>query len=263
MSATKTEAFILKTRDYRDTSLLAVFYTKDFGKIHGIIKGVRDSRYRYGSTLEPFSLNEILFYRRKRGGDLHQVTQVDVLDMYFDIRQDLEKLSYASYFAEALDQLVDLEESNPSLFYLLKDTLEFMSSGASPKRSARIFELKLLMILGLIPELKSCVVCGALSPEPAYFSVTLGGVHCKSCGVSGAVASRIHTDAKIPSLPVSKGALNFMEHVMRQPVKELNHVKVAQEVGEEVEKLLRRFVDFHLQNKLKSVVFLEKMGYLV
>jgi hypothetical protein len=38
-------------------------------------------------------------------------------------------------------------------------------------------------------------------------------------------------------------------------------VKVAQEVGEELEKALRRFVDFHLGKKLKTVVFLEKMGY--
>ncbi len=65
MSAIKTQAFILKTQVYRDTSLLGDFYTRDHGRIKGVIKGIRDTRARFGSTLEPFSLNEILFYKKK------------------------------------------------------------------------------------------------------------------------------------------------------------------------------------------------------
>ena len=63
------------------------------------------------------------------------------------------------------------------------------------------------------------------------------------------------------SKPVSRGTLNFLEHARRQPVKSLVSVKVSQEVGEELEKLLRRFTDFHLSHKLKTLVFMEKMGF--
>src|SRR3989338_6042251 len=234
MAATKTLAFILKTQDYRDTSILGDFYTRDFGKIKGIVKGVRDARGRYVSTLEPFSLNEILFYKRKRVGDLHQVTQVEV------------------------------EKSGPEIFDLLNDSFRFLSSGASPKRCARIFELKLFGLLGLMPEIHACVSCQKDDPEPAYFNASLCGIHCKNCRTDQA---RLSTPLKTEpsavlgtSFPVSRGTLNFLEHVRRSEVKELRRVKVAQEVGEELEKILRRFVDFHLTNKLKSVVFMEKMG---
>ncbi len=254
MSATKTEAFILKKQDYRDTSLLAHFYTRDFGKVRGIIKGVRDGRARYGSTLEPFSLNEILFYKRRRGGDLHQVTQVDLISLFPEVREDLERLSYASYFAELLNELVEVEEPAPEIFDLLKDSLGFLSSGASAKRSARIFEIKLFERLGLMPEIKSCVSCRAEMPDPAFFSVAHGGIECKKCMVA-------ETRPTAPRVPASRGTINFLEHVRRSPVSELYHVKVSQEVGAELEKILRRFVDFHLSNKLKSIVFLEKMGY--
>ncbi len=248
MSATKTEAFILKTQDYRDTSLLVQFYTRDFGKVHGIIKGIRDARARYGSTLEPFSLNEILFYRRRRGGDLHQVTQVELIDLFLPVREDLERLSYASYFTELVTELVEPEECCPPLFDLFRDALHFLSSGASPKRSARVFEMKLFELLGLMPEIHACVRCQAASPDPAVFSVPHGGVLCRSCAAGS-------------GLPVSKGTLLFMDHVRRAGIKDLYKVKVSQEVGEELEKTLRRFVDFHLATKLKSMVFLEKMGY--
>ena len=264
MSATKTLAFILKTQDYRDTSILGDFYTGDFGKIKGIVKGVRDARGRYGSTLEPFSLNEILFYKRKRGGDLHQVTQVELVNHFLKVREDIERLSYASYFIQLVNELVEVEQSGPEIFDLLNDSFRFLSSGASPKRCARIFELKLFGLLGLMPEIHACVSCQKDDPEPAYFNVSLGGIHCKNCRTDQA---RLSTPLKTEpsavlgtSFPVSRGTLNFLEHVRRSEVKELRRVKVAQEVGEELEKILRRFVDFHLTNKLKSVVFMEKMG---
>lgn len=246
MSATKTQAFVLKTQDYRDTSLLGSFYTRDYGKIRGILKGVRDGRGRFGSTLEPFSLNEILFYRRKRGGDLHQVTQVDLADLFPRVREDLERLSYASYFTELLEELVEVEDPSPKIFDLMQDSLLFLASGASAKRSARIFEVKLLEFLGLMPEIQACAVCQTKDPEPVYFSVSIGGIACKDCG---------------GDRPVSRGTLNFLEHVRRSDVKDLYNVKVSQTVGEELEKILRRFVDFHLTNKLKSIVFIEKMGF--
>lgn len=244
----------MKTQDYRDTSLLGSFYTREYGKIRGIVKGIRDARARFGSTLEPFSLNEILFYRRKRGGDLHLVTQVDLLDLFPDVRQDLERLSYASYYTDLLNELVENEDSNPQIFDLMKDSLLFLSTGASPKRGARIFEVKLFEHLGLMPEIKVCTICQAKDPDPAYFNVSLGGIHCGQC-------ENARGQTQGTSLPVSRGTLNFLEHVRRSAIKDLYNVKVSQEVGAELEKVLRRFVDFHLSNKLKSVIFLEKMGF--
>ncbi len=268
MSASKTQAFILRTQDYRDTSILGDFYTKDFGKIHGIVRGVRDGRERYGSTLEPFSLNEILFYRRKRGGDLHQVTQVDLVGLFPEVRQDLERLAYASYFTELLNVLVPLEDPSPPLFDLLKDCLAFLSTQASPRRCARIYEVKLFEILGLMPEFKHCVHCRKELPEPAFFSAAAGGIHCRECGPGQKTGSAAHRYPKLAesqntqtSLPLSRGCLNFLEHVKRSAVADLQQVKVSQEVGGEVQRILTRFVNFNLTFPLKSVTFLEKMGY--
>ena len=254
MSATKNPAFVLKTRDYRDTSLLGDFYTRDHGRIRGIVKGIRDTRARFGSTLEPFSLNEILFYKRKRGGDLHLVTQVEMLDEFPKVREDLERLATASYCIELVSELVEAEEPQPELFDLLKDTLEFLSSGASCKRGARIFETKLLDRLGLMPEIRNCVMCRAVPEGSVYFNTAIGGIHCKDCAVK-------NKSLLGGSSPVSKGVLHFLEHAQRAPLKELYHVKVSQEVGEGLQKLLRRFTDFHLSHKLKTLTFMEKMGF--
>lgn len=263
MAATKTLAFILGTRDYRDTSLIGDFYTREHGKIRGVVRGIRDARGRFGSTLEPFSLNEILFYKRRRGGDLHQVTHVELVDLFTGVREDLERLAYASYFTELVNTLVEVEDPNPEIFDLLLDSFRFLASGASPKRVARIFEVKFFEDLGLMPEIRSCVVCRAELPDPAYFNVALGGIRCKGCSAArlASPAGQEHEQTGVVGIPISRGTLNFLEHARRSPILELYKVKVSLEVGVELEKTLRRFVDFHLNSKLKSMVFLEKMGY--
>lgn len=259
MAATKAEAFILKTQDYRDTSMLGDFYTRDHGKIRGIVKGIRDSRARFGSTLEPFSLNEILFYKRKRGGDLHQVTQVDLITLFPEVREDLDRLAYASYFTELLNELVEAEDPSPETFDLLKDALLFLGSGASPKRSARIFEVKLFGLLGLMPEINACVACAAATPDPAYFSVPQGGIRCRACNIKASASSSRPRLVDV-SIPVSKGTLNFLDRARRAHFKDLQNVKVVHEVGQQLEKVLTRFAEYHLPTKLKSALFLEKIG---
>lgn len=259
MAATKAEAFILKTQDYRDTSLLADLYTRDYGKIRGIVKGIRDSRARFGSTLEPFSLNEILFYKRKRGGDLHQVTHVELLDLFLQVREDLDRLAYASYFGELLNELVEVEDPSPETFDLFKDALGFLGSGASLKRCARIFEVKLFGLLGMMPEIRSCVACGKEDPDPAYFSAPQGGIRCRQCNTKAAASSSRPRLVDV-SIPVSRGTLNFIDRAHRSAFKDLQHVKVAHEVGVELEKILTRFAEYHLPTKLKTLVFLEKIG---
>lgn len=262
MSATKSLAFVLSTQDYRDTSLLGDFYTRDYGRIRGIVKGIRDTRARFGSTLEPFSLNEILFYRKRKGGDLHLVSQVDLVDIFSDVREDLERLAAASYCTELIKELVENEEPSPEIFGLLHETLKFLSGSSSVKRALRIFEVKFFDLLGLMPQVKSCVFCGKAPGDTVYFNQALGGIHCKDCGQTNRVGAREASPMQGgTSVPVSRGTLNFLDHAKRSPVPELASVKVSREVGEELEKILRRFTDFHLSHKLKSLSFMEKIGF--
>jgi DNA repair protein RecO (recombination protein O) len=262
MSATKSLAFVLRKRDYRDTSLLVDLYTREWGRIRGVVKGIRAQPMRawagFGSTLEPFSLNEVLFYRRRKGGDLHLVTQAELVDLFPALREDLERFASACYCVELVSELVESDESSPEIFELIRDTLKFLSGGASAKRASRIFEIKLFDRLGLMPEVKKCVYCGKEPAEAAYFDAAAGGLCCRDC--DGAHRSGARRAAGSPRLPVSRGTLHFIDHARRAPVAELTSVKVSQEVGAELERVLRRFTDFHLSHKLKSLVFMEKAG---
>lgn len=248
MAGHRTQAFVLKTQDYRDTSLLGAFFTRDFGKVRAVIKGGRDGRARYGSTLEPFSLNEIVLYHRRRG-DLDLVTAAELLRDFAPLRRDLGRLGRAAYFIELVDQMTETGLSNPQVFDLLAEALDFLGRTGDPKRVARIFEIRLMQELGFMPYLAGCVRCGAAAGDTGYFSISSGGIICPRC-LSG----------EGPLVPMTERAARFLNETRTKPFAELGRSEIPADTAEKIERTMRQFVDYHLEYKPRSLVFLEKVG---
>src|SRR3989338_2370005 len=62
----KTEAIVLKSFAFRETSRIATFFTKDYGKVKGVLKGIRSNPRKFGSYLDKFSVNDIVYYQYRR-----------------------------------------------------------------------------------------------------------------------------------------------------------------------------------------------------
>lgn len=248
MPIQKSEAIILRSMPLRETSLVLTFYTKDFGKIKGIVRGVRGPHAQYGGgSLELFAHDEIVFYDRKKS-DIFTISQCDLIDFFNPIRQSLERLAYAGYIAELLDSVTTLGDTNEEVYNLLLNSLKLLSGEASSRRVARIFEIKLLGLLGLMPTLGSCVNCGAKIDASARFSVAQGGLVCKKC---------VDTDKN--AVPIMLGTAKFIEHIRTLPFEKVARVKVANAVGKELESVLRKFLDHHIERRLKSLAFLKEI----
>ncbi len=246
MAGLSSLAYVIKTMDYRETSLLATFYTREFGKLKAVIKGGRDGRAKMGSTFETFSLNEIMVYKRKRG-DLHLVTQGDLLERFNNIRDDLFKLPYATYYMELIDQMTE-GEAHPEIYQLISDALNYLKHTSDPQMGSRYFEIKLMHALGFMPELNQCTRCEQVDPKEFYFSVDSGGIVCGSC----------RKDAG-PLMQISRGALEFLNQARKRTFTELRMLKAPTETALSVEKLMLRFLEMHWDYRPKSLIFMDKM----
>ncbi|MDO8535441.1 MAG: DNA repair protein RecO [Candidatus Omnitrophota bacterium] len=249
MPIQKSEAIVLRRQDLRETSLILTFYTKDFGKVKGILRGVRGARGQYGGgSYEILSHDEIVFYDRKKS-DIFTTSQCDLIEFFNPIRQSLEKLAYAAYMAELLDSVTTLSDKNEEVFNLLLNSLRLLCGDTSSRRAARIFEIKLLSLLGLMPTLESCANCGKSVDSSAKFSVAQGGLICVNCLTSDVNA---HT--------IMQGTIKFIEHIRALPFDKVARVKVANTVGRELESTLRKFLDFHIERRMKSMQFLKEIS---
>lgn len=150
MAIQTTEAFALNRRDLRETSVLATFYSKDFGKIKGVLKGIRAERSRYGSQAELFGLNKIVFYEKTKS-EFNNITQCDLIDGFFGIRKDLSALAHATYLVELVDAMTEPNEKNAEVYELLYRSFKLLSAGEDTNKIARIFEVRFLSSLGFAP----------------------------------------------------------------------------------------------------------------
>ncbi|MCK5451734.1 MAG: DNA repair protein RecO [Candidatus Omnitrophica bacterium] len=244
MSAQKIEGIILRKYYLRETSYILVVYTKELGKIKGVIKGVRNPYPQFAGNFGIFTQCEMLFYKKqKRSMDL--ISRCETLNPFSDIRKEIERLTYANYFIELVDIVTSEYDPNEGLYDVLLNCLVMLSTSSSAKRIGRIFELKLLDAIGLSPGLIQCVECGSSPEKSIRFNVKSGGILCSNCGRSG--------------INISPGTANFMRKIQTSDLEKTFRIKVSKKVGEETEKVLQSFIAYHVNRPVKSMKFLEKL----
>ncbi len=146
MSSYKTEGVILKRTNYGEADRILTIYTKHYGKIKTIAKGVRKITSRKGGNVELFN-HCVLFLAEGRNLDI--VTEAQVVNSFSKLKKDLRKTAAAFYLVELVDQLTPDRQVNRQVFNLLVGTLGELSAKRSElSATTRNFEIELLRLLG-------------------------------------------------------------------------------------------------------------------
>lgn len=241
----QVQAIVLKDKEVGEADRLVCLYTLERGKVWARAAGVRRPSSRLGGHLQPLCYSRILL---ARGRERDVVSQAEALHTFPRIRGDLERTAQALACAEVLDGLTAEEEANPRAFHLLLRVLEGLEAGEGPLL-VRWYEIQVLGALGLQPQLFACAECGAsLSPQPHLYRVAAGGVVCPACAHRGE-----------PALPISLEALKVLRWLARHDYQQVRTLRLGQ-VGQEVERLLRETLRWHLEREVQAAAFKERVG---
>ena len=241
----RTEAIVLKRRDYGEADRILTVFTPDFGKLTLLAKGVRKTRSRKAGHVELFT-DSTMLVAKGRTWDL--VSQAEMIEPFRALHEDLQRTSYAFYIAELLDGFTQERDSHPQMFALLKETLGRLAASKDEILSlvARFFDLRLLSLTGYQPQMFQCIECHEpLEPVTNYYSLVDGGVLCPSHG-EGRVGAE-----PLP-LPLFK-ALRFLQTREWDVVARLD---LSDGLQAELERLLQGTLIYHLERNLRSVAFL-------
>ncbi len=239
----KTDAIVLKTQPLRSSSLIVTFLTRSFGKLKGVVKGVRREREPRSAFYELFTGLEIIFYEKTRS-DLHLVSDAAVIETNDHLRTRLVSIAYASYFSELADNFLEVHDPHENVFDLMQFCFRYLPS-IDPERISRIFETKLLRETGLLPYLDECLQCQAQIPGGGFFSVAQGSLFCMQC------QPRI-VDAR----PLSAEALAGLRYYTRHDPEECLKFRTSQAVDRELASLMERFFIYRLGQPMKSRRFM-------
>jgi DNA repair protein RecO (recombination protein O) len=119
----KTEAIVLNTRKFGDTSLICTMYTRAYGRRNFIIKGYRSTRARKRhSYFQPMSMIDIVYYH-KDNRDLQMITESSNRYFLQTLQTDPIKITLGMVVMEVFHQTVKEEEPNDPLFAFLDNVL--------------------------------------------------------------------------------------------------------------------------------------------
>ena len=247
MSIQKTEAILLAKKDIRETSVIAAFFTRDFGKIKGLVKSVRGPLAKFGLYLHEFARYDIVFYDRARS-DTYMVTQCDLLEPYAEIAQDIDKRLKAFYVLELVDKFTALRDDSPKIYQLLEWILDRIEKERFPERAIIIFQIMLLEYTGFFPQLENCVECSKKIEAQAGFSVRLSGLLCHEC---------FGADSQAAAL--SRGAVASVNMIRKQKTEKLAGTMITGSIVDELATMLDKFIAYHLGEHLKTSIVLSEM----
>lgn len=249
MAILKTEGIVLKYTNLGEADKILTILTRSSGKIKAIAKGCRKPKSSLLSSSEVFVFSELVLYK---GTNFYHITQAVTRETFYNIRKDLLRLSYATYFTELAETVSDEELPNERLFLLLAKTLYYLSTGEIPMGLLHLsYQLKLMDISGYRPNLAKCAICKKAHEDYKRFSVEMGGVICEDCS----------SDRKFgkPSdaFKLSQGATEAFKFLLDTEISRLNTKKIDNTIFNEIDKITRSFTQMHLDKRFKSLEFLD------
>ena len=274
------EAQLLESFDLQDGDRIVTFLTRERGQVRGVAKGARRKYSRFAGQLQPLAKVKVTWFE-KEGRDLVRVSGVESVRPSTRLLDELEDILLTSYLAEHVQTFVQENESAELVYRLLDSTVEALIAGTGRppderelrrQIATRRFEVWMLRLAGVFPELGECPGCGRdlVLGDGAVLPASADGFYCVNCAsaggamLSGAMAAggdaRAGDDDR-----VAPGALAVPPGVMAL-LHRFGHVRLEELIAEPppaddlalVERVASRIRRTFLQHELKSYTVMRR-----
>ena len=180
----RDEGIVLRGHKLGEADRIVTILTRSHGVVRAVAKGVRRTKSRFGSRLEPFMLVDVQCHV---GRNLDIVTQVELLEPFGQgLVGDYDAYSAATVMTETALRVSESEPDTRTQYLLLVSAIRSLCRGERPPRlSLDAYLLRAMATAGWEPSLIDCALCAAPGPHRA-FSPSLGGALCPECRPQGA-----------------------------------------------------------------------------
>jgi DNA repair protein RecO (recombination protein O) len=185
----RTDAIVLRAFDYGETSQIVALYTRQQGRVSVIARGSRRPKSTFGSTLQPLSYVQAVYYHRPTR-DLQTLKEANHVVRLARLAKDIDRLGAGFRIIELLRGLTEPGEPNPALFNLALHAL--LNLDAAEHRALNAlphFQLRMAGILGFAPDIQREDVL-AVPPEGGALALDRGSIHPEDAGPNSMRASR-------------------------------------------------------------------------
>ena len=211
-----TSVYVLHTRPFRNTSLIAELFSETHGRISVVARSARGQKSRYQGQLQLFTP---MLASWLGNHELKTLGQIELKEMPHQLNQ--KPLFCGFYLNELLLRVLHKEDPHPALFQYYRNSLLQLEKNESMAAVLRLFEKKLLEELGFgLPLHREAEKNSPLCADIFYDYIPAQGFHPSSNGqFSGRDLLAIASE-------------NFKEESTQQAAKRLMRFALAPLLGE-------------------------------
>jgi DNA repair protein RecO (recombination protein O) len=242
----QSEAIVLRTYPLHESDLLVTLFTRNEGKIKGVAKAAKKSKRRFGGALEPLTIVRAQ-YEHKPKQELARFDSFEIIESPLTHRIDYSYAAALAYIAEVLDQLLPDHDPNDDAFRLTAAVLHQLAAG-SIWMPLTYFDLWITRLMGLLPELTSCIVCGAHlnGSGRAYYHALADGLMCIQ-------------HKRLASSEMTNESRLLSAEMFHQPIDSFAELPWPRARAADLRKFLVQSIERHIEKKLVTAVALGKL----
>lgn len=241
MKNIKVNGIIIAENNMGDFDKMLTILTPNLGKIGCSAKGSRRPKSLLLSGTQFLCFGEYMLFK---GSEHYTMNSCETIEMFYNIRTDLDKLTYASYITKIINDVTTENQNSFNTLKLFLNTLYMISeTDKNLDFITSVFKLRILKILGFAPNTRECVTCKT-KEYLNHFSIIDNGFKCSNC-------SRQDTG----SINMSDPTKNAIMYIMSADPKKI----FSFELSEKCMKELELISNIYLNEKLEKEYKLEKL----
>ncbi|MFA6467905.1 MAG: DNA repair protein RecO [Bacteroidota bacterium] len=253
----ETEAVVLHSLHYSDSSKIVTLYTRKYGKIKIIAKGARNQKNnKFGSSLEPMSIISVVVYKNE-GKNLHLLSKSEIVTPLNRLQDGAEKMFTGLSLVELVNMVMHDEEENGPLFELLVEALTTIDESSKNSLNVLIsFLVLLFQHFGFELNVESCYRCKRKTGQEVFVFGLLrlsdGKFTCSSC----------HEEEQQSGVKLSGGILKSLYYFQRNPVGKSVMLSLNPVMRDDLLAVLQSYLQYHIDSvrTLRSLSLLQSMG---
>lgn len=245
MPMTFVSGIVIRERQSGDNDKFLDILTDKCGLIEVTARGVKKITCKYAAASQLFAYSKFCLSKRR---ERYYIDSAEPVKIFYPIREDLAKLSLASYFSEIISYAVLPDESrNEEILRLFLNVLHYMSEGTRETALLKsIFEFRFMADTGHMPGIIGCEECGVYMTDRMYFRVEDGKLYCSDC---------FEKMGRMNAVCISPSVLHAIRHITLVEMNKLFSFRISSESMEILSYISENYLISHLGRRFRTLEF--------
>lgn len=240
------DGLIIKEQNIGDNDKLVTILSRNEGIISAYASGAKSIKSRKGAATSLLSYSSLTI---KKKGESYRITEASPIEVFFKSGNDIEALALAQYFCELSLNYAPSDDNSELVLRLILNALYFLGER---KRNIHlikaIVELKLMALIGYMPDLVACKKCYKYENDLMYFDTNEGFLYCSQC------------------VPYEKGfavingtLITAMRHIIYSEFSKLFSFTLPDEAAVALSSITEKYLINKTENNLKTLQFFSSL----